>query len=170
MKCTGCERGGLALIESYMGGRAQDELKPRILDWTPSNPYRLDLPAATEPNILKEFREAERCASIAAYRGACALLRSALEKSLKHFGLGRSGQNLSQRIERAVSLGAITRALGQRAHEEIRILGNDVVHDEWREISEGEWTVAHKYCQRVLEALFDDPVLTGTVVQTQDNP
>jgi hypothetical protein len=37
----------------------------------------------------------------------------------------------------------------------VRVLGNDVLHDEWREVKEGEFEEAHKYMQRILEDFYD---------------
>jgi hypothetical protein len=38
----------------------------------------------------------------------------------------------------------------------IRVLGNDILHDAWREVSEEEYDLAHRYSQRILEDLYDD--------------
>jgi hypothetical protein len=35
-------------------------------------------------------------------------------------------------------------------------LGNDVLHDDWREVLPGEYEDAHKYTQRILEDFYDD--------------
>jgi hypothetical protein len=43
-----------------------------------------------------------------------------------------------------------------RAHEDIRVLGNDVLHDQWREINSSEFEISHRYTQRILEDLYDD--------------
>jgi hypothetical protein len=59
-------------------------------------------------------------------------------------------------IDEAASDGAITTARSIRAHEEIRVLGNDVLHDEWRQISQEEFDLSHRYTQRILEDLYDD--------------
>jgi hypothetical protein len=81
-------------------------------------------------------------------------MRSTLEKALKHSGY--STGNLKTKIDEAASDGAITSARSLRAHEDIRVLGNDILHDEWRAISETEFEIAHRYTQRILEDLYDD--------------
>jgi len=50
---------------------------------------------------------------------------------------------LAERIDKAAADGAITAARSRRAHENIRVLGNDVLHDEWREVTEAEFDQAH---------------------------
>jgi hypothetical protein len=59
-------------------------------------------------------------------------------------------------IDEAANDGAITAARSLRAHEDIRVLGNDILHDDWRPITEAEFEVAHRYTQRILEDLYDD--------------
>jgi hypothetical protein len=36
------------------------------------------------------------------------------------------------------------------------VLGNDVLHDEWRAVTEDEFEQAHHYAQRILEDFYDD--------------
>lgn len=36
------------------------------------------------------------------------------------------------------------------------MLGNDVMHDDWREVTEQEFDEAHRYAQRILEDFYDD--------------
>jgi hypothetical protein len=54
----------------------------------------------------------------------------------------------------------ITEARKERAHQEVRVLGNDVLHDAWRAVDKDEAMLAHHYVQRVLEDFYDD---RGTV-------
>jgi hypothetical protein len=81
-------------------------------------------------------------------------LRSTLEKTLRSNGYIKG--NLADRIDEAAADGAITAARSQRAHDNIRVLGNDVLHDEWREVTEDEYDDAHRYAQRILEDFYDD--------------
>lgn len=85
---------------------------------------------------------------------AIALLRSALEKTLQTNGYARG--TLPAKIDEAAADGVITAARSQKAHEDIRVLGNEVVHDEWRAVTEDEGQSALHYTQRVLEDLCDD--------------
>ena len=64
--------------------------------------------------------------------------------------------SLQKKIDEAAKDGVITAARKQKVHEDIRVLGNEVVHDEWREINEAEVETALHYAQRILEDLYDD--------------
>ena len=91
------------------------------------------------------------------YRAAAGLFRSVLEKTLSANGYKTSKEkNLLQRIDAATDDKIITEARRKRAHEEIRVLGNDVLHDEWRKLEEEDVTLAHKYCQRIIEDFYDE--------------
>lgn len=50
----------------------------------------------------------------------------------------------------------ITASRSRKAHEDIRVLGNDVLHDEWRAVTQDEFDLAHHYVQRILEDFYDD--------------
>jgi hypothetical protein len=130
---------------------------PRSLSSSP-------IPNGVPEGIIKEYREAELCASVEAYRAASALVRSALEKTLKENGYTTG--SLQKKIDDAADDGVITAARKQKAHEDIRVLGNEVVHDEWREISQAEVESALHYAQRIFEDLYDD---RGTVLKILKN-
>jgi hypothetical protein len=114
--------------------------------------------------VLNEFREAEVCLSAGAWRGAAALFRSALEKVLKANGYTKE-RDLYQRIEAAASDGVITAARRQRAHDLVRTLGNDVLHDDWREVLPAEAEAAQHYVGRVIEDLYDDRASVETILR-----
>jgi hypothetical protein len=120
----------------------------------PSAPTVAALPAAVPDGIAREYREAELCASVQAWRAASALLRSALEKALKASGYAKG--SLQQKIDDAAVDGVMTSARSQKAHDDIRVLGNEVVHDDWRAVDESEVQAALHYAQRILEDLYDD--------------
>jgi uncharacterized membrane protein YebE (DUF533 family) len=111
------------------------------------------MPNGTPAGISAEYREAELCASTGAWRGASALLRSALEKTLSENGY--VGGPLAARIDAAAADGVITAARKQRAHDDVRVLGNDVLHDAWRVVTEEEYSAAHHYVQRIVEDFYD---------------
>lgn len=82
-RCASCGRGGLATVAvpqnvSYLQG-ALEEFFPRTID-------ALAIPEKVPPGVRSEFTEAEVCASVGAWRAASALLRSALEKTLRANG------------------------------------------------------------------------------------
>ena len=90
------------------------------------------------------------------YRASAAMFRSVLDKTMRASGYKTKRANLQQQIDAAAKDGVITEARKRRAHDDIRVLGNDVLHDEWHEISEDDVEPAHRYTQRVLEDLYDD--------------
>lgn len=148
LRCSGCGRAGLAKFHD--NGRLPATLEsfyPRALSIA-------KLPAKVPEGIVKEYREGEVCASVEAWRAASALLRSTLEKTLKANGYTKG--SLEAKIDEAAADGVITAARSQKAHDDIRVLGNEVVHDEWRAVTEDEVQAALHYAQRVLEDLYDD--------------
>ena len=150
MSCGGCGRGGLAVIHD--NGQIFDGT---LGEFYPSSIEKLPVPADVPEGILKEFREAELCAAHGAYRAASAMLRSVLEKTLK--ANGYKERDLKQSIEKAAAEKMLSETRKNRAHEN-RELGNDVVHDDWREVVPDEYQSAHKYAQRILEDFYDDRV------------
>lgn len=147
MRCLACGRGGLAEILLDGGGhwKVLARFFPRVRDYAP-------LPSVPE-GIKADFREAELCASVEAWRGAVALLRSSLEKTLAANGYDKG--SLFERINDAATDGLITASRKERAHEKVRILGNDVLHDEWQEVTEDQYSRAHHYVQRTLEDFYE---------------
>jgi hypothetical protein len=150
-RCASCGRGGLAKVAVTQGvNYPQGELEeffPRTID-------TLTIPENVPAGVRSEFGEAELCASAGAWRAASALLRSTLEKTLRANGYDKG--SLADRIDQAAADGTITAARSKRAHEDIRVLGNDVLHDEWRKVTEDEFDVTHHYAQRILEDFYDD--------------
>jgi hypothetical protein len=123
-------------------------------DFYPRTIDTLPIPQHVPLGVQSEFREAELCASVGAWRAGSSLLRSTLEKTLAANGYDKG--SLAARIDEAAVDGAITAARSKRAHEDIRVLGNDVLHDEWREVTQDEFDLAHHYAQRILEDFYDD--------------
>lgn len=161
--CARCGRGGLATIH--------DNGSPPSAVLESFFPFSIDaapLPKAVPPDIQAEFREAERCASLGANRAGSALFRSVLEKTLKANGYIKSNdpslRDLQKRIDAAAADGVITDARRKRAHDDVRSLGNDVLHDDWREITNEEVEDSHRYTQRILEDLYDDRATVEAVL------
>jgi hypothetical protein len=139
----------LALFSDKGGGDAT-----ALQSFIPRELVRARLPSTVPEGLSNEFREAELCASVEAWRAATALLRSTLEKTLTLNGYKEG--SLYQKIEAAAKDGAITSARRQKAQDDIRVLGNEVVHDEWRPVTEDEVANALHYAQRILEDFYDD--------------
>ena len=87
------------------------------------------LPVNVPADVQKEFREAELVAAQGAYRAASALLRSVLDEveATDAKGAKYKTKSLKHRIEAAADDGVITQARKQRAHDNIRVLGNDIL-------------------------------------------
>jgi hypothetical protein len=149
MCCASCGRGGLAKIhyDKNIGREDLEAFYPFCIE-------NLPIPSPVPNEIETEFREAELCCSFGALRAASALFRSTLEKTLKANGYTKG--TLEGKIDEAAVDGVITEGRKQRAHEDIRVLGNDVLHDDWRAVSEDEVEDSHRYTQRILEDLYDD--------------
>jgi len=161
-RCNVCNRGAVAKIHD--GGNSQGAVLESFL---PEAVESATIPIGVPEEIVKEFREAEVDAAHGAFRSASAMLRSVLEKTLKKNGydeveytdsqgVKRKSSALLHRIDAAADDGVITETRKKRAHESIRVLGNDVLHDDWREVTLEEFEEAHKYSQRVLEDFYDD--------------
>lgn len=151
VRCASCGRGGLVTVyvPANLGwpNGLLAEFFPRTIDM-------LAIPEKVPAGVQAEYKEAELCASVGAWRAASSLLRSTLEKTLRANGYEKG--SLAARIDEAATDGAITAARSKRAHEDIRVLGNDVLHDEWREVTQDEFDQAHHYAQRILEDFYDD--------------
>lgn len=148
LRCAGCGRGGMSKVRHHQGEGDW------LLDFYPKSVDKAPLPHAVPEPITAEFREAEKCLAWGAHRAASALLRSALEKTLKANGYTEG--SLKKKIDDAADDGIVTETRKKRAHENIRLLGNDVLHDEWRVIDAAETNDTHRYAQRVLEDFYDD--------------
>lgn len=154
-KCAGCGRGGLGVIQTDRSTYPSD--RKVLVEFYPEVKDRLTLPISTPDDISSEYDEAQRCYENNCYRAAAGLFRSVLEKTLKANGYKlRSMRTLEAKIDAAANDGVITRSRQRRAHEEIRVLGNDVLHDDWREISAEDVEASRHYCQRILEDFYDD--------------
>jgi hypothetical protein len=80
-----------------------------------------------------------------------------LDKVLRANGFKvKKGTTLEQQIDAAAADGLITESRRRRAHEEVRVLGNDVLHDDWVEVPGEDVEAARLYTQRVLEDFYDD--------------
>ena len=154
-RCAGCGRGGMGVI-AYGGGKFPGAYR-QLYDFYPEVRDRLQLPKGVPKGIANEFREGEKCLDAGTIRAAAGMFRSVLDKTLRANGYKvKNGTTLEQQIDMAAEDGAITQARRCRAHEEIRVLGNDVLHDEWHEIAGEDVEAARHYAQRVLEDFYDD--------------
>jgi hypothetical protein len=156
-RCAGCGRAGLGTIRMMdVHGSYPDDIW-ELLDFYPEAKQRLSLPKAVPNGIQNEFREAEMCVEHECYRAGAAMFRSVLDKTMRANGYKTNdAKNLRDQIDAAAADGVITPARQRRAHDEVRVLGNDVLHDDWRPVSLEDVEAAHHYVQRILEDFYDD--------------
>ena len=183
-RCAVCNRGAVAKILDQ--GNSQTAV---LEEFIPQAVEKATLPAFVPKDIVKEFREAELDASHAAYRSASAMLRSVLEKTLKKNGYEvvevrdehgnievdkqgnpKKSNKLIDRIDAAARDKVLTETRQKRAHENIRVLGNDILHDDWRKVEQDEFNDAHKYSQRILEDFYDDRPTVEARLKIQGRP
>jgi hypothetical protein len=158
LRCAGCGRGGMATITTPNG---QQAVVGQLEEFLPNAIDRLAVPVSVPDGITAEFREAEDCASVGAWRGGASLLRSVLDKVLADNGYlsvdeKSKRHTIESRINDAARDGAITEARKVRAHTDIRAVANDILHGEWRVVTQDEFDTAHRYVQRILEDFYDD--------------
>ena len=149
-RCGSCGRGGLA--EIHCAGKVSDG---ELGEFYPKCAQRATLPTAVPHEIQAEVREAETCMAAGAYRAASAMLRSALEKTLSANGYVAE-RNLKDQIDKACADAVITESRKKRAQEDVRVLGNEILHEEWRAVSPEDVVQSHRYVQRILEDFYDD--------------
>jgi hypothetical protein len=125
----------------------------RLEEFFPSCASHGHLPSGVPDDIVKEYREAEKCASVDALRGASALLRSAVEKTLKANGYK---EKLHPALEAAAREGLITAVLEARAKDDIKNLANDILHDPWFPVTAAEYETSHGFVRKVIECFYDD--------------
>ncbi len=154
-KCAGCGRGAFGVIR-YVGTPYPGHAS-RLVNFWPETKELLVLPSTVPIGIQAEFREAEKCMNYGCDRAAAGLFRSVLDKTMRASGYNTKQEpNLYKQIEAAAEDGVITHARKRKAHDEIRVLGNDVLHDDWHEIPHEDVEAARHYCQRILEDVYDD--------------
>lgn len=155
-QCGGCGVGALGVVK-YGGDYQYPGHYCRLIGFLPEAKQRLNLPTSVPPGIKNDFEEAEKCLESNCLRAAAGLFRSVLDKAMRANGYNTNQErNLYAQIEAAADDGVITQARKRKAHDEIRVLGNDVLHDDWHEIPEDDVEAARHYCQRILEDLYDD--------------
>lgn len=156
-RCGGCGMGALGTIKVQGDFPCTSAGLARLQAFYPEANLRYVLPPATPKGIAAEFQEGEKCLEADCLRAAAAMFRSVLDKTLRANGYKlKKGTPLEQQIDKAAEDGVITAARKRRAHDEIRTLGNDVLHDEWREVSEAEVLTARQYAYHLLHDFYDD--------------
>lgn len=157
LRCAGCGMGALACIRMSREHAVYPDDIDKLLWFMPEAKERLSLPEAVPEGLVREFREGEKCKENGTLRAAAGMFRSVLDKTLRANGYKTNPRtDLKVQIDEATKDGVITVSRQRKAHEEIRVLGNDVLHDEWHEIPEDDVEAARHYMQRILEDFYDD--------------
>ncbi|MBA7492121.1 hypothetical protein ES702_02670 [subsurface metagenome] len=158
--CAGCGRGGIAEIHYY---HRNDVRGGELGDFYPVGIEKAKVPEGVPKSILAELREAERCASVGAWRAGSAMLRSVLEKVFE--GNGYTKGVLKDKINESNKDGIITDSRAKKAHDDVRALGNDILHDEWKEVTNKDFVTAYHYCQRVIEDFYDERDIVSRILE-----
>lgn len=155
-RCAACGRGAIGKVvhnypAPYPGARRT------LVFFYPEAIEPLPLPASVPEGIATEFREGEKCLGADCVRAAAGMFRSVLDKTLRANGYKTERrESLAAQIDAAAADRVITEARKKRAHDEIRVLGNDVLHDDWISIPKEDVEAARHYAQRILEDFYDD--------------
>jgi len=169
LRCGGCGAGALAWVRAPTGDYTTSAAVGRLqlLDFYPEAASMKKLPDAVPAGLAAEFREAERCLAAKCTRAAAGMARSVLDKTLRANGYKvKKGTPLEQQIDAAANDGVITAARKKRAHDEVRVLGNDVLHEPWREIDPADVEASLHYVQRVLEDFYDDRPSVAALIKS----
>ena len=165
--CSSCGSGAVGSIRMKFERAQYPDGIESLIYFSPETIELYPIPRTVPDELAREFREAERCLGNETYRAAAALFRSVLEKTLKANGYNE-GVGLGKKIDLAANDGLITESRKKLAQENIHVLGNDVLHDEWREISESEVQESRKYCQRILEDFYSDRATVERILKSKD--
>jgi len=162
-RCSGCGMGGLGCL------KIDNRSNSHLLWFYPEAIDKLNLPEKVPDGIKKEFREGESCIENSALRAASAMFRSVLDKVFRDNGYNtRQNNNLASQIDEASTDGVITKSRKKRAHDDIRVLGNDILHDDWHEIPLVDVLEARKYTHWILTDFYDDRVTVVTILQEKN--
>jgi hypothetical protein len=163
VKCAGCGRAGLAVV--YGGARPAED--GELHDFWPRVFRQMIVPSDVPASVRREFREAEMCASVKAYRGGVTLLRSTLEKALTDSGY--SGL-LHSMIDDAFTDGLISESRKNQADDRLRGLQNDIVHDAWFDVSPADFEDARTYTVWILNDLYEDRPTVEAQLKAKNRP
>lgn len=152
LQCANCKSGGIVKFHNSDGNYRDGTLEY----FYPFSSIKTPLPAQVPDDIKKEYREAELCASVGAHRGASVLLRSTLEKTLKLNGYKSSDMGLERKIALAAKEGLLTDTLAKKALDKAKVLGDDVLHQDYRIILADEVNDSLKYVARVIEEFYEE--------------
>jgi hypothetical protein len=113
-------------------------------------------------HIAETADEAHQCLSIEANRGAIALARAVVEATAKEQGVEKG--NLQSKIDEMATLGIISEAMKDAAHE-IRFAGNEVAHGDLAEepIDQEDAQEVLQLMDAILMRVYQEPAQVARV-------
>ena len=129
----------------------------RILEVSPDK--RIDLPKDVPPNIERFYMQGLVNLRSRNWDAAGAMFRKTLDVATKLIAPEKKAKSLFARIEALVAEGLLTPAVGEWSHE-IRMDGNDAVHDEEPETPEDAAAI-QQFAEAFLKYAFSLPSLVA---------
>ena len=164
--CGICNRGITVLSEVKRGAPHINLIQNSVA--YPSHEYSIirawpdttmDIPDAIPENIGRYYRQGMENLSSERWDAAGAMFRKALDVSTKIIAPELSGFSLYNRINKLVEQGQLTSAMGEWSHE-IRLDGNDAVHDEEPE-TQDDAVITQKFTEAFLTYCFSLPAMVA---------
>jgi hypothetical protein len=155
-RCAGCGSGAMAVVR--FSGKLWPGDTRQLVTFHSEAAERLALPRDLPQYLVSEFREAEKCLDMGCLRAAMGLFRSVLVKTLRANGYAADrGLPLNQQLDVMAEDGLITRTRHRKA---ARVLGHDIIDDEWHEPPRIDLEALRRFTQRILEDLYEDRAAT----------
>lgn len=164
--CGVCDRG-ITVLSKSVGGQHVDVIANKIqypganyviLSSWPS--FKSDIPEGVPENVILFYDQGLRSLHEKRWDAAGAMFRKTLDVATKILDPQNSKSNLFTRINKLVETGLLTQSMGDWSHE-IRIDGNDAVHDEEPETPEDALS-AQKFTEAFLIYAFSLPKMVET--------
>jgi hypothetical protein len=114
-------------------------------------------PASVPENVESFYNQGLENLSAGRWDAAGAMFRKSLDVATKMIAPEKRGKTLFARINELVSEGRLTQAMGEWSHE-IRLDGNDAVHDEEPE-TEPDANVSQRFAEALLTYGFTLPAM-----------
>jgi hypothetical protein len=159
-------KGGMT-VQSYFrtGGNAHPDLVRDHVNY-PGDRYRIvetwpkfvaHCPADVPANVESFYNQGLENLAAGRWDAAGAMFRKSLDVATKIIAPDKRSKNLYTRINELVSEGVLTTAMGEWSHE-IRLDGNDAVHDEEPE-TEADATISQRFTEALLTYSFTLPAM-----------
>lgn len=163
--CGVCDRG--ITVQSQAKNSQHIDLIANRVDYPGNNfvilavwpSFKSDIPDGVPENIGRFYDQGLRNLYEKRWDAAGAMFRKTLDVATKNLDPGNSKATLFVRINKLVENGTLTQSMGDWSHE-IRIDGNDAVHDEEPETPE-DAASAQKFTEAFLIYAFSLPEMVA---------